>query len=147
MEPYYYNDSISYELQAGYSGINASVTRQYKRRLGQTLKNAFIEQWAMVPDPDLLWNLYGLEVSMCTYNSRTVQLSELLSKSCMRLFLESKSFDWGTEVSEQEYYVELNANSKQKWKVDPVFRKVFNSAVMLSLNFLRETDVNHRNDL
>ncbi len=30
-KPYHYNDSNQYQLQVGYSGVNASATRQYKR--------------------------------------------------------------------------------------------------------------------
>jgi hypothetical protein len=69
MKPYLYNDSTTFELQAGYGGANATMARQYKRALGQSLKNILVELWAMQPDmrdPELLNDLCGLEVSLCT---------------------------------------------------------------------------------
>lgn len=69
MKPYFYNDSATFGLQAGYGGANAAMARQYKRAPGQSLKNVLVELWAMqtdMRDPELLNDLCGLEVSLCT---------------------------------------------------------------------------------
>lgn len=84
-KPYHYNDSNQYQLQAGYSGVNASATRQYKRVPGQSFK-VLIELWAMEPelrDPNLLEDLHGVEISPCTFNTQRVPLAQILRLKCV----------------------------------------------------------------
>jgi hypothetical protein len=82
---YLFNDSTQFQLQVGYSGINGAITTQYKRVPGQSLKDVLIELWDKpdIRNPELLIDLYGLEVSLCTRNARRVSLSHVLSLKCM----------------------------------------------------------------
>lgn len=139
---------MSYQLQVGYSGVNASAGIQYKKIPGRNLKGILVEQWAMFPDirrPELLEDLYGLEVSMCTKNARRIQLSELLSRGCMRNLLQS--FPWPSDDYREEYFKTLETNCFAKLQSDAVFRTIFGEAVLISLCFLKETGVNHENQL
>lgn len=128
--------------------MNASAGIQYKKIPGQNLKGILVEQWAMFPDirrPELLEDLYGLEVSMCTKNAKRVQLSELLSRNCMRNLL--RSFPWPSDGCREDYFRALEDKSFSKLDTDSDFRAVFGKAVLLSLSFLKETGVNHGDDL
>lgn len=115
VEPYLYNESISYQLQAGYSGVNASASQQYKRVPGRYLRGIIVELWAMFPEirgPELLEDLYGLEISICTKNARRVQLSELLSRNFMRHLLWY--FPWTKEGYKDEYFKALESSCFSK---------------------------------
>lgn len=128
--------------------MNASAGIQYKRIAGRNLKGILVEQWAMFPEirrPELLEDLYGLEVSMCTKNAKRTRLSELLSRNCMRNLL--KSFPWPNDIYKEEYYGALETNSFSKLESDSVFRTVFEKVVLISLSFLKETGVNHEGNL
>lgn len=43
---YLYNDGTSFQLQAGYGGVSASATKQYKRMPGQSFKKVLLELWS-----------------------------------------------------------------------------------------------------
>jgi hypothetical protein len=45
--PMRYNDGTQYQLQVGYSGVNAAISKQYKRVPAKPLKEVLIELWAM----------------------------------------------------------------------------------------------------
>ena len=99
-----YKDSETYQLQLGHGGINASASKQYKRR-GQSLKQALVELWTTTPDlrdPRLLQDFYGLEISLYTQNAQRIQLARILGLSSMRRYLGS--FRWATDDAKQVYF-------------------------------------------
>jgi hypothetical protein len=145
---YLFNDSTQFQLQVGYSGINGAITRQYKRVPGQSLKDVLIELWAMEPDirnPELLIDLYGLEVSLCTRNARRVSLSHVLSLKCMRSYL--RSFKWEKEDFEAQYFDTLQGSSGPAKILDKNFKENFERAVMLCLRVLGKTGVDRKENL
>jgi len=81
MKPYFYNDSTTFELQAGHGGVNVIMAKQYKRVLGQSLENILVELWATQPDmrdPESLNDLWGLEVSLLRSRRQSLHLLHLL---------------------------------------------------------------------
>ncbi|KAL3425119.1 hypothetical protein PVAG01_04400 [Phlyctema vagabunda] len=146
--PYSYNDSNQFQLQVGYSGVNMSATKQYKRMPGQSLKKAFAEIWAMMPqlrDPKLLIDLHGVEVSLCTKNSRRVSLGQLLSLGCMRLLL--RDFRWDRDQYRDEYFATLLDPARTLSRDDAAFKQNFDQAVMLCLNVLEYSGVDRKENL
>ncbi|KAI9644082.1 hypothetical protein NHQ30_007434 [Ciborinia camelliae] len=93
--PYSDRDSSPYQLQVGYSGVNAPITTQYKRIPGPSLKNVLLGLWAMeaeIRDPRILDDLSGVQISECTSNTERVALSKLLYNTSMLSYL--RNFDW-----------------------------------------------------
>ncbi|KAH7346455.1 hypothetical protein BKA65DRAFT_502468, partial [Rhexocercosporidium sp. MPI-PUGE-AT-0058] len=147
-KPYHYNDSNQYQLQVGYSGVNASATRQYKRVPGQSLKEILVELWAMEPeirDPALLDDLHGVEISICTSNAQRVSLAQLLRLSSMRHLL--RDFNWQDPGYCEEHFLTLEDTLRPKRLLDPLFKERFDYAVMLGLKMLSKTGVNRENDM
>jgi hypothetical protein len=147
-KPYHYNDSNQYQLQIGYSGVNASATRQYKRVEGQSLKEILIELWAMEPemrDPQLLEDLHGVGVSMCTYNAQRVSLAQILRLKCMRHLL--RDFDWQDPSYSVEYFLNLEDPLRPQRLLDAKYKERFDRAVMLGLKMLSKTGIDRENNL
>ena len=147
-KPYHYNDSNQYQLQVGYSGVNVSATRQYKRVPGQSLKDILIELWAMEPeirDPKLLEDLHGVEVSMCTYNAQRVSLAQILRLECMHHLL--RDFSWQDPGYCTEHFLTLEDTLRPKRLVDALFKEKFDYAVMLGLKMLSKTGVDRQDNL
>jgi len=147
-QPRKFNDSTQYQLQVGYGGINGSVTRQYKRVPGQSLKNVLFELWAMEPDlrePKMLNDLYGIKVSMCTQNALRTSLSQLLSLNCMRSYLSN--FKWDNATYESKYYETLKDCPPRMLLEDKTFREKYEKAVLLCLKMLTKTGVDCNKDL
>ena len=147
-KPYHYNDSDQYQLQVGYSGVNVSATRQYKRVPGQSLKEILLELWAMEPelrDPKLLEDLHGVEVSMCTFNSQRVSLSQVLRFKCMHHLL--RDFNWGDPDYRTEYFLTLEDMLRPKRQLDAQFKEKFDYAVMLGLKMLSKTGVDRQGNM
>ncbi|CZR58627.1 uncharacterized protein PAC_08519 [Phialocephala subalpina] len=147
-KPYHYNDSNQYQLQLGYSGVNASATRQYKRIPGQSLKEILIELWAMEPeirDPRLLEDLHGVEISMCTYNAQRVSLSQILRLQCMHHLL--RDFTWRDPDYRTEHFLTLEDILRPKRLLDAQFKERFDYAVMLGLKMLSKTGVDREDNL
>jgi hypothetical protein len=147
-KPYHYNDSNQYQLQIGYSGVNASATRQYKRVPGQSLKEVLIELWAMEPeirDPKLLEDLHGIEISKCTSNSQRVSLAQVLRLECMQNLL--RDFNWRDPGYRTEHFLTLEDPLRPKRLLDAQFKERFDYAVMLGLKMLSKTGVDRENNL
>jgi len=89
-------------------------------------------------DPEILDDLNGLEVSLCTHNSQRALLSHLLGLHCMRSYL--RNFGWGNKRYESYYLDSLYKDSWGEHMQDKAFRERFEKAVMLCLNVLRKTD-------
>lgn len=147
-KPYHYNDSNQYQLQVGYSGVNVSATRQYKRVPGQSLKQILVELWAMEPeirDPKLLEDLHGIEISMCTYNAQRVSLAQVLRLKCMHHLL--RELDWQDPGYRTEYFLTLEDTLRPKRLLDTQFKEKFDYAVMLGLKMLSKTGVDKQDNL
>lgn len=143
--PYSYSDGSQYQLQVGYSGVNASATKQYKRNAGQTLKKVLVELWTMEPglrDPRILKDLHGVEVSLCTHNAQRVSLAYLLGLNCMRSLLAD--FNWKNEQYKTEHFETLKDTSRQFRQSEVAFREQFEHAVMLCLKMLSKTGVDRK---
>ncbi|KAG4438858.1 hypothetical protein IFR05_005647 [Cadophora sp. M221] len=146
--PYHYNDSNQYQLQVGYSGVNVSATRQYKRVPGQSLKEVLVELWSMEPeirDPTLLDDLHGVEISICTSNAQRVSLAQILRFSCMQHLL--RDFNWQDPGYRTEHFLTLEDTLRPKRLLDPLFKERFDYAVMLGLKMLSKTGVDRGNNL
>jgi hypothetical protein len=142
---YTYSDESQYQLQIGYSGVNASATKQYKRNAGQTLKKVLVELWTMEPglrDPRILKDLHGVEVSLCTHNAQRVSLAYLLGLNCMRSLLAD--FNWKNEQYKTEHFETLKDTSRQFRQSEVAFREQFEHAVMLCLKMLSKTGVDRK---
>ena len=147
-KPYHYNDSNQYQLQVGYSGVNASATRQYKRVPGQSLKAILVELWAMEPDmrdPALLEDLHGVEVSICTSNAQRASLAKILGLKCMQHLL--RDFNWHDSGYREEHFLTLEDTLRPKRLLDPLFKERFDYAVMLGLKMLSKTGVDRDDNL
>lgn len=147
-KPYHYNDSNQYQLQVGYSGVNASVTRQYKRVPGQSLKEVLIELSAMEPelrDPKLLEDLHGVEISLCTFNAQRVPLAQIMRLQCVQHLL--RDFNWQDPEYRTEYFLTLEDTLRPRRLLDPQFKERFDSAIMLSLKMLGKTGVDRSDNL
>jgi len=147
-KPYHYNDSNQYQLQIGYSGVNASATRQYKRLPGQTLKEILIELWAMEPevrDPRILEDMHGIEISMCTHNAQRISLAQVLRLNCMQNLL--RDFNWSDPTYRTEYLLTLLDTNRPKRLNDAQFKEKFDDAVMLGLRMLSKTGVDRQDKL
>jgi hypothetical protein len=142
---YRYNSGSQYQLQVGFSGVNASATKQYKRNPGQTHKKALVELWSMEPgfrNPRILTDLHGVEVSPCTHNARRVSLAYLLGLNCMRSLLAS--YSWKTEHYQTEHFATLKDPSRETRQMDATFREQFGQAVTLCLKMLSKTGVDRK---
>lgn len=145
--PYNYIDGSQYQLQIGYSGVNTSATKQYKRNSGQTLKQVLVELWSMEPafrGPRILADLHGVEVSICTHNARRVSLAHLLCISSMRSLLSG--FNWENEEFKTEYFETLTDCSRELRQSNTAFREQFEQAVLLCLKMLSKTGVSQKGD-
>ncbi|KFY34681.1 hypothetical protein V494_06562 [Pseudogymnoascus sp. VKM F-4513 (FW-928)] len=146
--PYHYNDSNQYQLQVGYAGVNATITRNYKRAAGQNLKEILIQLWALEPDlrdPKLLEDLHGVEISMCTSNAQRVSISHLLRLQCMHHLL--RDFAWEEPSYRDEYLLTLEDTRRPTRLRDARFKKKFDDAVMLGLKMLSKTGVDRSDNL
>ncbi len=148
-----YTDSMTYQLQAGYSGMNVSASKQYKRR-GQSLKQALVELWTTTPelrDPRLLQDFYGLEVSLCTQNAQRTQLGRILGLGSMCRYL--KTFRWKTDSAKQAYFdalkcfTEDNDALRVTWERHNQYQEDFGRAVLICLKALEKTGINHKGQL
>jgi hypothetical protein len=143
--PHLYSDGNQYQLQVGYSGVNASATKQYKRSAGQTLKKVLVELWSMEPDlrdPKMLSDLHGVEVSPCTHNSQRVSLAYLLGLKCMVSLLSG--FSWKSEQYKTEHFETLKDHSRELRLLNSEFREQFEQAVILCLKMLSKTGVDQK---
>lgn len=145
--PHLYSDGSQYQLQVGYSGVNASATKQYKRSAGQTLKKVLVELWSMEPDlrdPKMLSDLHGVEVSPCTHNTQRVSLAYLLGLNCMASLLSS--FSWKSEQYKTEHFETLKDHSRELRQLNSEFREQFEQAVILCLKMLSKTGIDHKDN-
>jgi len=145
--PHLYSDGSQYQLQVGYSGVNASATKQYKRSAGQTLKKVLVELWSMEPDlrdPKMLSDLHGIEVSLCTHNTQRVSLAYLLGLKCMASLLSG--FSWKSEQYKNEHFETLKDHSRELRQLNSEFREQFEQAVMLCLKMLSKTGLDRKDN-
>ena len=153
MKEHIYKDSETYQLQAGHGGMAVSASKQYKRR-GQSLKQALVELWTTTPevrDPQILQDFYGLEVSLCTQNAQRVQLGRILGLGSMCQYL--RSFRWQTDCAKQAYFNALRDFKEDSdalqhlWKRHTQYQEDFGRAVLICLQALEKTGVNHEGQL
>ena len=153
MKEHIYKDSETYQLQAGHGGMAVSASKQYKRR-GQSLKQALVELWTTTPevrDPQILQDFYGLEVSLCTQNAQRVQLGRILGLGSMCQYL--RSFRWQTDCAKQAYFNALRDFKEDSdalqhlWERHTQYQEDFGRAVLICLQALEKTGVNHEGQL
>ena len=153
IESHLYSDSTTFQLQASYSGVGMSGSKQYKRQ-SQSLKKALVEVWMTTPelrDWRILHDFYGIEVSMCTQNAQRVQLGRILGLWPVRLFL--RSFDWGSQDAHHEYsyllgmFYRNTLAERDMWKPRDRHRAKLEQAIFLCLRALEKTGINHKNHL
>ena len=153
MREHTYKDSETYQLQAGHGGMAVSASKQYKRR-GQSLKQALVELWTTTPevrDPQILQDFCGLEVSLCTQNAQRVQLGRILGLGSMCQYL--RSFRWQTDCAKQAYFNALRDFKEDSdallhlWERHTQYQEDFGRAVLICLQALEKTGVNHEGQL
>lgn len=152
--PHRYRDSETIQLQAGYGPVHGAYQAQFKHRPGVTWKEYFVERWKMEPDrrnPRLLEYWLGVEVSLCTFNSRRQRLLRILESKPMRNHLLTAFFTWTDPKCEPAYYSALNSEDSYAfynlYVSRPDWRLELGTAVSLCFEVLLQTGLDHNQDL
>ena len=132
--------------------MHGAYQAQFKHRPGVTWKEYFVERWKMEPDrrnPRLLEYWFGVEVSLCTFNSRRQRLLHILGSKAMRNHLLNVFFTWTDPKCEAAYYNALNSEdshafynlyvSRPDWRLD------LGTAISLCFEVLLQTGIDHIN--
>jgi hypothetical protein len=140
-------DSQTVQVSAGGMGLTAGTSTTYKRRSGQTWKDALVESWRDHPDfvnPVELEYYVGLEISLCTRNARRIRLLDVLRSKTIELYLKGRDFRWGKKL-EGRYFKALRSPKafRKLWKVRK-YRKTICEAVSRCLDALAETGVDEQ---
>jgi hypothetical protein len=139
-------DSQTFGVTAGGLGVTASATKTYKRREGQTWKDALAEDWRDLEfvNPVYLEYYVGLEISLCTKNARRIRLLDVLGTKTMALYLKGRDFRWGKwgEQLEKKYFRALKSPEGfyKLWKVRK-YRETVGKAISRCIDALAETGV------
>lgn len=139
-------DSQTFGVTAGGLGVTASATKTYKRREGQTWKDALAEDWRDLEfvNPVYLEYYVGLEISLCTRNARRIRLLDVLGTKTMALYLKGRDFRWGKwgEHLEKKYFRALKSPEDfyKLWKVRK-YRETVGKAISRCIDALAETGV------
>lgn len=84
--------------------------RSYKLRTTRTWKQALLESWENSPErrnPWVLQHHCGVEISMCTRNSRRIRLIEVLRTQTMRNFMTL--YSWTTKDCQDSFHRALDS--------------------------------------
>ena len=149
-----YKDSEGVQIQIGHFGLQVGYQATYKYRPGTTWKERIIERWKMEPDkrnPRLLEYKCGVEVSLCTLNTRRRRLLHVLASKTMRCYLSSMIFEWPDQQCENAFYNALNSEDIQAFYNLYVLRKDWRNALGLAVSWcfeeLLHTGVDSSGDL
>lgn len=115
--------------------ISAAGTVTYKRRSGQTMKDALIERWNHNRhNPMDLEAFSGVEISLCTRNARKRRLPHLLGSPTMYYYLRGNGFKWIPHACENSYFKALRSPKlfRQFWKGYPDYRDNIGDAISLN---------------
>ncbi|MCJ1228647.1 hypothetical protein MMC12_005308 [Toensbergia leucococca] len=102
-----YKDSTTYNIVAGYSGVQVGMAKQYKLRHGVTRKQRLQTKWMLQSGRCNLKNLnlwLGLEVSLCTRNARRRKLFHILGSHTILQYIRHGGFEWCSPECEKKFY-------------------------------------------
>ncbi|KAI9828226.1 MAG: hypothetical protein M1819_004580 [Sarea resinae] len=141
-----YKESQAVQGQIGGMGISTGFSMTYKRRHGNSLKQALVDKWANKPgtqNPRELENWYGLEVSACTGNARRRRLVEIIGSTIMIRSLHfaltvSRSSPWMASFIEATTSSDYMAFS-ELYEGQPEWREELGKLVSHCLDFLADT--------
>ena len=152
--PQKYKASEIITLQVGYSAVQVGFQAQYKCRPGVTLKERLIESWKNGPDlrnPKVLEMFIGVEVSLCTFNTRRRRLTNILGSKTMRDHLRNRVFTWSDPQCEKAYYSALSCNDPQAlsrlYREHEYWKKDIGTAVAFCLEELQDSGLQENGDL
>jgi hypothetical protein len=141
-----YIDAHEVQVQGSALGLlSASGTVIYKRRKGQTMKDALVERWRHnLRNPMDLEAFSGIEISLCTRNARRRRLLHLLGSPTMFKYLRGITFVWTSEACEYAYFKALRSPKlfRKFWKGHPEYRDNVGDAISRCLDALEETGIN-----
>ena len=144
-----YKDSHAVQIQGSAMGFfSVADTITYKRRSGQSMKDALIERWRYGKwNPAELESFSGVEISLCTNNARKQRLMDILRTKTMRKYLSSISFEWADEACKHKYFESLvdPKTFYRSWNICSLYRKYWGKAISACLDALQETGVNEDN--
>jgi len=140
-----YIDSHAVQVQGTAMGIlSAAGIVTYKRRSGQTMKDALVERWRHnLRNPMDLEAFSGVEISICTRNARRRRLLHLLGSPTMSNYLRIFSFPWISESCEYAYFKALRSPKlfRKFWKGHPEYQENVGDAIFMCLDALVETGI------
>ncbi|KAL2070355.1 hypothetical protein VTL71DRAFT_13381 [Oculimacula yallundae] len=140
-----YVDSHAVQVQGSALGFfTAGDTITYKRRVGQTMKDALLERWRHnLRNPMDLEVFSGVEISLCTRNARRRRLLHLLGSPTMYNYLRGITFVWVSEPCEYAYFKALRSPKlfRKFWKAHPEYQANVGDAISKCLDALEETGI------
>ncbi|KAF8862986.1 hypothetical protein BDZ45DRAFT_146290 [Acephala macrosclerotiorum] len=143
--PQRYIDSHAVQVQGTALGIiSAAGIITYKRRNGNTMKDALVERWRHnLQNPVDLEAFSGVEISLCTGNARRRRLLHLLGSPSMQNYLRGISFRWVSEACEHAYFKALRCpkSFRKFWKANPEYEENVGDAISKCLDALEETGI------
>ena len=143
-------DTDSWELserqtafQAGYYAV-FQVGNTYARKLGKTVKQQIIEQWAMFPNIHTLDVLWGLQLSLCTGIARRVSLLHLIEDSLLIHVNPLKHGQWHKILPKARAAFQGSINIDH-WldELDSGQKICLIDIITHALDLLRQTGINH----
>jgi hypothetical protein len=141
---YTYVESREIQLLGGSNGLSIGGTMTVKRAKGIMFKDLFLDLWERQPhfrDPRDLSNLWGVAISLCTFNSERVSIFELLNTPSMQRFLNR--YAW-TEVERKEKFTQsldsghIN-NLCNLWDGNPDWQEELGKVLLTCLRALSHT--------
>ncbi|CZR66775.1 uncharacterized protein PAC_16676 [Phialocephala subalpina] len=143
--PQRYIDSHAVQVQGTALGIiSAAGIITYKRRNGNTMKDALVERRRHnLRNPVDLEAFSGVEISLCTGNARRRRLLHLLCSPSMQNYLRGISFRWVSEACEHAYFKALRCpkSFRKFWRAHPEYKENVGDAISKCLDALEETGI------
>lgn len=140
-----YVESHSVQVQGSALGFfTAGDTITYKRRSGQTMKDALVERWRHgLRNPMDLESFSGVEISLCSRNARRRRLLHLLGSSTMQNYLHGITFKWISDDCERAYFQALRSPKRFRkfWKENKEYLENVGDAISKCLDALEETGI------
>ena len=147
--PRRYKDSHAVQIQGSAMGfVSVSDTVTYKRRRGQSMKDALVERWRYGKwNPAELESYSGVAISLCTTSARRQRLLDILRSRTMRKYLSSISFEWADNKCKHKYFESLGDPKSfyRSWNLYGSYRQYWGRAISLCLDALQETGVSEEN--
>jgi hypothetical protein len=140
-----YIDSYTAQIQVSpISFVSGAAQANYKRRKGETMKDALLDNWRHDNWNPLYLEFYGgVEVSLCSRNARRKRLLGILSSDTMVNYLNAISFSWVSERCRIAYLKALRSPKTFRpfWQNHPEWRPNVANAISKCFDALEETGI------